>query len=213
MTIKLPFLLLFSIFFYYNNLYAQSERIDSLIITNSEATIHVFRTSSIPYANHGYYISNDTCYLNVCYYDGQATVITHEIKTLPITLPSSSGDYVFKLTTSFTFDINNCDDSIRFDSVMVNFSMPLTEPIILSTNENVESNQLTVYPNPAADIISFEIDDKVNSIELIDLNGRKIKNFSYLENKLYIQDVQKGVYLIKFNTSKGFLVKKIIIEK
>lgn len=212
MTIKLPFLLLFSIFFYYNNLYTQSERIDSLIITNSEATIHVFRTSSIPYANHGYYISNDTCYLNVCYYDGQATVITHEIKTLPITLPSSSGDYVFKLTTSFTFVVGTCDDSIRFDSTIVNFSIPITEPIAVSNEEHIKQKEFSVYPNPTRDVINIPSGVVLMSVtKLFDVNGRLINTFDKHEKSFSVSQLKKGLYFLKLETKQGVVLEKVVV--
>jgi len=118
--------------------------------------------------------------------------------------------YEFQHSThdSLISDFNEWAD-LNFDSIYTCNESTSVEDYFNSENQI----QFEIYPNPAVDFISFDIDEKVNSIELIDLNGRKIKIFSYLENKLYIQDVQKGIYLIKFNTSKGFIVKKIIIEK
>lgn len=214
MITKIHQILFFLFLLSSNYLSAQNERIDSLIITNSEVTIHVSRSSSIPYANSEYYTSNDTCYLNVCYYDGQSTVISNEITTIPLSLPTQSGNYLFKLTTSFTFDTNNCDDSIRFDSVTVNFSMPLTEPIILSNHELLNESKVNIYPNPASDFINFELKPSViiEDIQLLDLNGKLIKVFEKESRSLAVGCVAKGVYLLKLETEKGVVFEKILID-
>ena len=74
-----------------------------------------------------------------------------------------------------------------------------------------------LYPNPAANEVFLEwsANDNVRTISSFDGNGRKI--FEYVpkdENtlKVNVETWTKGLHLIKFETEKGVVVKKLIVE-
>ncbi|MBQ0788933.1 MAG: T9SS type A sorting domain-containing protein, partial [Oceanihabitans sp.] len=50
------------------------------------------------------------------------------------------------------------------------------------------------------------------SVEIYDILGKKIKmqNITPSQNKLNISGLSKGVYLVRFNSSKGSTTKKLI---
>lgn len=213
MTIKIPFLLLFLITFYYNKLFAQYEKIDSLVITNTDVRVKVSRGQGISYANSSYYTSNDTCFLDICYYDGTSPADDEDSITLPITLPSSAGDYVFKLITSFTYVVGTCDDSIRFDSTTVNFSIPFTETIAVSNEEHIKRKELSIYPNPTSDIINIPSGVVLMSTpKLFDVNGRLVRTIEKEEKGLSVCDLNKGLYFLKLETKQGVVLEKIIVH-
>ncbi|KMQ64720.1 hypothetical protein ACM46_10800 [Chryseobacterium angstadtii] len=89
---------------------------------------------------------------------------------------------------------------------------------ILATNETTRTqDQFRVYPNPVKDgVFTIENDKNNASAELYDVSGRLIKAAQKLSkgaNKMNVNDVQKGIYLLKI-TSDGNPVstKKVIVE-
>jgi len=90
---------------------------------------------------------------------------------------------------------------------------------ILSTNDDVQTqldDQFTLYPNPVKNGM-FTIKNNKNdvSFEIYDVSGRLIKQTEKLNkglNKININGVQKGIYIIKINCDGGIISKKLVIE-
>lgn len=80
----------------------------------------------------------------------------------------------------------------------------------LSTEKNA-SNSLTISPNPAINKIIITSPQKINSISIYNSLGKKILEQSFYLNKIDINHLSKGVYLLKiiFDDKKSSL-KKII---
>jgi len=68
-----------------------------------------------------------------------------------------------------------------------------------------------IYPNPASDYLNIELEN-IQSIEIIDLQGRLQKRIIGNQNKLWIGDIPVGMYFIQVKTEKKILSKKIIIK-
>jgi len=85
------------------------------------------------------------------------------------------------------------------------------EEIVLGTEEN-ELSKVEVYPNPSPGIVNVSIPDNVKVLKsaLFDMSGKKMDNVELKNNSLDISLLPKGVYLLKIETSKGILTKKII---
>jgi hypothetical protein len=98
-----------------------------------------------------------------------------------------------------------------------------------STEALVDSDQLTLaefsqYPNPASTNITLEFstptDEHVN-LTIVNIQGKtvaSIYNSSTVANQGYkfnhdITDLQSGIYLIHFETSKGLVQKKFVVLK
>lgn len=78
---------------------------------------------------------------------------------------------------------------------------------------SLEKNALTIYPNPAVDMIYFENSVGFEQVSIFDLNGRKV-----LENQVYGEENQMqinlnpGVYLMKFEGENGKITKKLVVK-
>ena len=85
---------------------------------------------------------------------------------------------------------------------------------VLSTVANELNNEFVVYPNPANDFLILKSNDNlpIKEISIADLNGRivlkEISNF----DKININLLESGVYLMAVNTNKGIVTKKILKE-
>ena len=87
------------------------------------------------------------------------------------------------------------------------------ENCVLSTEKWVNENY-SIYPNPTSDFLYIKenstIENNINSVQILDTNGRLIKNFKDHFYKLDIQELPKGNYLLIINTQKGNKVEKFI---
>lgn len=80
---------------------------------------------------------------------------------------------------------------------------PFTEPV--SEVENWDLQNLTVYPNPANDLISIGNSGALDvlNIQVMDLAGRFVKSFENLTEALSIEDLTPGSYFVRISTNRG----------
>ncbi|GAB0156509.1 hypothetical protein CHRYSEOSP005_17740 [Chryseobacterium sp. Alg-005] len=89
---------------------------------------------------------------------------------------------------------------------------------LLATNEagNKLESQFSIYPNPAKGGV-FTIENTKNDavFEIYDVSGRLIRKEEKLnkgKNKITIDGVQKGIYLLKISSDGAAISKKIVVE-
>jgi len=82
--------------------------------------------------------------------------------------------------------------------------------------ESVESNQITVYPNPATDITLVSLERMAPagpSVEMYDISGKLIRQDSFKANTLVHQietsSLESGIYLIMFKDNSGNASKPV----
>lgn len=96
----------------------------------------------------------------------------------------------------------------------------LTRTVALGINENEFANNIKVYPNPAKDFVTVNINDfdgELNQINLINIQGQNIFTFNTTNQSkilnLPINNFSEGIYMLQLQTSRGMLTKKLIITK
>ncbi len=87
---------------------------------------------------------------------------------------------------------------------------------LLSVNITKAFNPVTVYPNPAKDMVNFSIDTESANIKIFDINGQVImsNNFASADGVITInlQSVSKtGTYFYRVTTDQGIYNGKFII--
>jgi len=87
--------------------------------------------------------------------------------------------------------------------------------IMGSLGINACDNQINIFPNPAKDMLYIENIDKldVNNISLINIQGQIIRQFESRTTQLDVSGITSGIYFIKFSTSSGNIIQKIIINQ
>lgn len=115
-------------------------------------------------------------------------------------------------TYSFSVDhsIVESADSNRFD---IRFDTTTF------SNDEFELSGISVYPNPASDIININLGENSNELEqivLYDLNGRLLfaskLNNNDIEQHIDVSNLNSGVYLLEVKTQTTQLKTKLIIE-
>jgi len=76
-------------------------------------------------------------------------------------------------------------------------------------NVTEQTFQFSVYPNPATDILNIKTDNFI-SAELYNLNGQILLESN--QKTLSINELSKGIYILKVTTSNGVIEKKIVVE-
>lgn len=70
------------------------------------------------------------------------------------------------------------------------------------------------YPNPAKNVIEFSSVKNIERVHVYSILGREIGKFNLLDNKLNVENLSEGLYLLKIEFESGaFATKKLIIKK
>ena len=79
-------------------------------------------------------------------------------------------------------------------------------------NNNKSKEIISIYPNPANDIISVELPINKSTIEIMNFNGQIVKRMKSYNSltQIDISDLKGGIYLIKVADEKGVFTKKFI---
>ncbi|MEW5675579.1 choice-of-anchor B family protein [Flavobacterium enshiense] len=79
-------------------------------------------------------------------------------------------------------------------------------------NEDFEKNTLGIYPNPTDNLVNIKYEKGIQSIEIFDLLGKKVKEISELnvqEHSFNASNLDSGVYLIRINSE---ITQKLIVK-
>jgi hypothetical protein len=69
--------------------------------------------------------------------------------------------------------------------------------------------QLSIFPNPATDVVYISTDKQLNAVELLSANGQLIKSFKPNSTNIYkLTDVKRGVYFLKIITTNNLVETK-----
>jgi len=82
----------------------------------------------------------------------------------------------------------------------------LFDSYITAVKEPAMVNEITCFPNPVTDILTFRTGRKIifDTILIIDVNGKQVKSIRHpKENKIDVNDLLPGIYLIRCISSEG----------
>ncbi len=95
-------------------------------------------------------------------------------------------------------------------SNLENYLNDLTVPV--SAKEIRSDSDFKIYPNPADEEIYFQTADKLASVSMFDLNGKKVlsvKNDSGIRS-VSIQTIPNGIYMVQAIGTKNIYTQKVI---
>lgn len=76
---------------------------------------------------------------------------------------------------------------------------------------DVSKKSVSIYPNPTTEALTVNVNSKINSVDIYDLSGKLVRNTSVsAENKVNVQDLKNGTYVLKVNTEAGSTAHKFI---
>ncbi len=72
--------------------------------------------------------------------------------------------------------------------------------------------EINLYPNPAQNVLHIQSSSVVEQITIYDINGRMIKQILFPNQDINVNDLAKGIYLVKVKTEAGDVLRKVIKE-
>lgn len=86
-----------------------------------------------------------------------------------------------------------------------------SETCTLNT-ERFKDIKVSIYPNPAVDVLNFDIDNfQTDNITIYDINGRPVKIYKDMnQNSIDVNALESGLYIIHFESEIGTLKKKFL---
>lgn len=85
---------------------------------------------------------------------------------------------------------------------------------VLGTDEVVaESKKIMLYPNPAKETVSFKNADKIQSVNIYESTGRKIRSVKIEGKNININDLKSGTYYFEITLKDGSLSYEKLIRE
>lgn len=84
----------------------------------------------------------------------------------------------------------------------------------LSIPKNTIQSAFKVFPNPTSSTIhlTYEKNIQIETLQLIDVTGKVVKNFNTFNQELDVSDLEKGYYILLVKTKEGLFNEKILIN-
>ena len=101
---------------------------------------------------------------------------------------------------------DNIISEVAENEIIIAGDLTLIANFVLITEvDDVWENQLSIYPNPASDMINFLSNDNIRNIELYNLTGQQLYGAEvYVNNyKLDVSALPQGFYLVRLTNMEG----------
>jgi len=124
--------------------------------------------------------------------------------TTPVTWTATATEVVrFYIHTN---NVCGTQDSNRIRSVFCGASLAV---------DSFSASTFSVYPNPSNDFVNISNDSNylLNSVDVMDLNGRTVKSVKLngeTSAQINISDLSAGVYMMNISSDQGSVTKKIV---
>jgi hypothetical protein len=81
--------------------------------------------------------------------------------------------------------------------------------------EEVESNNISVYPNPANNYVNVNANSNISNVEVYTISGQKVADFTANGTQAVIStsNLSNGMYLMRINTENGTINKKFSVAR
>lgn len=152
--------------------------------------------------------------IGVVYVVPQGTATT-DLVTAAVASDSAQANSILAISTlpaGFVkgnfYDIYAVDLRNNVSDLLSTIQIKEDEAAIVLANEVAVA--ISIYPNPAADIINVEAED-IQSLELLDMGGKRV--LSSTKNYLEIGDVENGIYILRVQSKSGLHTSKIAIQQ
>jgi len=122
--------------------------------------------------------------------------------------------------TEDVYDISAYDNQLVYVAVQCvsqdAFVFMIDDLMVSSTVgiEEAEMGNISIYPNPATNLVNIESDVQINSIQIINYTGQVVYNQHTSGNNVQVNtnDLSSGVYFVNISTSEGTATQKLLIK-
>ncbi|MBI9039421.1 MAG: T9SS type A sorting domain-containing protein [Bacteroidales bacterium] len=85
---------------------------------------------------------------------------------------------------------------------------------ITKSSASLAEETLSVYPNPASDLLNINSNNKILNVKILNYTGQFLTEYKFSNNEITINtsDYNSGIYFIQIETIKGISMKKLVIK-
>lgn len=79
----------------------------------------------------------------------------------------------------------------------------------------VSNNEVSVYPNPANNVVNVNANSNIDNVEIYSISGQKVGDFTAngTTTSINTESLSNGMYLMKINTENGVINKKFSVAR
>lgn len=163
-----------------------------------------------------------TTYLVVVKYDKSAVPTMATLWVNPTTLgstePTGSITNNSGTSTSFATFASVCirngystaivggTPNAEIDEIRVGATFADVTPLATGINENLTENHVSIYPNPATNLVTISAKENISLVQIFDIQGRIVMEYDFngtSEIKLNVSELPNGLYNIVALSTKG----------
>lgn len=129
----------------------------------------------------------------------------------PTNLEIARNDYIETLQNNRNPFIDHPEYACYIDFVNMTY---LANGCTSSLTQEKLSNNVSVYPNPATNIVYVRSGEEIKELKVVDLSGRVLNSYSNLNNstEINVNNFPSGTYLIEISTNTSHFVNKVIVQ-
>lgn len=190
------------------------EQVSIMPIENGiNVELKVFGQTITTFVSSANTLSEAQITLNTCYWTSILTATSHLTNLFPISLSEEPFNYTMTINVFNSSSNVVCESQELTDFIVVHFSAPLEEPIVLSTEQfMLTQNEIKIYPNPSNGKMYIDAFFDIEKVAVYDAFGRLVHyQNEVVEKQLNLSHLAKGMYFIKVNNQAHF-VKKIWVQ-
>ncbi|HKL03577.1 MAG TPA: T9SS type A sorting domain-containing protein [Cryomorphaceae bacterium] len=197
--------------------------VDYQIVSSNEWSVNYTVHANVSVRNDGD-AEVSQFYLNSVRGQGICSPEIQHIFIQDVLLPGEESSYTFQgiagwslVSASDSSSIDACvfltNPENEIDNDRDNDSACTSQLISLSVDELNLSQLVTLYPNPASDLIRFDTDLRLESFRIFDAFGRVVKQGTLHQTaEISIGELPGGAYFIRLDSEKGSLMKKLVVR-
>lgn len=123
------------------------------------------------------------------------------------------------------FDFGAASDSVNYDQVVVQFGgeghyVPgqfyLDDLMLQDTTSSILEPAvmpLSIFPNPATDVINFSMEDELSRVEMFNVTGQQVMQMTDVPNQIRVNELPEGVYSIRATGKSGTIyTAKVVVR-
>lgn len=145
-----------------------------------------------------------------------------------LTLDAASYNFTDGAQFRIQCDASGNGDQVYIDEVTVTGNLAAGNNITdVSSIQEVQSirrfdigtfseHDIDIYPNPASDFITINVEDEIQQIRILNINGQEVyrNDFNGLEGaSLDVSKIVKGTYIISVQTTEEVMTQRLIIQR
>jgi len=132
----------------------------------------------------------------------EETIQSSDFELRGINIPQYAGQNI-----RVAFVHNECSDQFIMKLDALN--------ITAGVGVNEFNNNVSVYPNPATDVLNVSANSNIQSVEIMNLMGQTVQSYNAndLFTQINISSLSNGMYMVRVNTENGVINHKFTVAR